>query len=124
VTAFLSVEQVIAFHDDNSDAPLRDRGRLEAAVMRPQAEFGGVFAHPTLWAQAAALLHGIDRAQAFADGNKRTAWTSAVVFLAANGFALRVSQEEMFAFMKDVGSGAAGDVPEIALWLFERATAA
>ena len=121
MTAFVTVEQVIKLHDAESDAVLRDRGRLEGAVARPQATFGGVFLHATLWAQAAALLHGIDRAQAFADGNKRTAWQATVVFLGSNGYRLAVSQGDMYAFMKSVGSGAAGDVPAIALWLLEHA---
>ena len=120
MTVFLTVDQVIRYHDRESDAELNDRGKLEGAVSRPMSGFGGHLVHPTLWAQAAALLHGIDRAQAFGDGNKRTAWFSTTAFLRANGFRVTVSQQSAYEFSRSVGRGEL-EVPEIAMWLFRNA---
>nr|WP_242089280.1 Fic family protein [Curtobacterium sp. DN_7.5] len=82
--------------------------------------FGGHLVHATLWTQAASLLHAIDRAQAFGDGNKRTAWFSTAAFLRANGFRLVVAQTEAAEFSKAVGRGE-HDVSSIAMWLFAHA---
>ncbi|MGN8049535.1 type II toxin-antitoxin system death-on-curing family toxin [Curtobacterium sp. 22159] len=117
MTVFLTVAQVIRYHDRESGAALNDRGKLEGAVGRPMSGFGGHLVHATLWTQAGALLHAIDRAQAFEDGNKRTAWFSTIAFLRANGFRIVVAQAEAAEFSKSVGRGER-DVPSIAMWLF------
>ncbi|MGW7369946.1 type II toxin-antitoxin system death-on-curing family toxin [Streptomyces sp. NPDC054841] len=64
---------------------LRAGGLLESAVHRPRARMYGVAAYPDLYEQAGALLHAIAANHPFVDGNKRTAWLSAAVFLALNG---------------------------------------
>ena len=40
---------------------------------------------PDLWTKVAAYLHGLSSTQYFHDGNKRTAWLAATVFLRVNG---------------------------------------
>jgi len=67
-----------------SPAPLRDEPGLESAVMRPQmvAYYEGA----DLLRQCALLAVGIAQAQSFLDGNKRTAYAAADVFLRLNGF--------------------------------------
>lgn len=86
VTRYLTVDQVIAIHDELVDAgPVLDLGTLTSEVMRPQFGFGGQDAHPTLMDKAAALLHGLASTQSFQDGNKRTAWLATLSFLLANG---------------------------------------
>ena len=50
-----------------------NRGQLESVLARPMHSFGGQMAYPTLIERAAALLHGVAKAHAFFDGNKRTA---------------------------------------------------
>ena len=64
---------------------VRDFGLLDAAIARPQSTVFGLDAYPDLFTKAAALLHSIARNHALVDGNKRTAWASAWVFLGANG---------------------------------------
>jgi death on curing protein len=44
--------------------------------------------YPTLFEKAAALLHSVASNHALIDGNKRTAWASAMVFLDINGHPL------------------------------------
>ncbi|MGE5620524.1 MAG: type II toxin-antitoxin system death-on-curing family toxin [Sphingomonadaceae bacterium] len=88
-TRYLSVLDVEALHvfimEKTGDAPslLRERALLESAVMRPR--MAAHYADADLIEQAALLAVGISQAQAFLDGNKRTALLAADVFLRANG---------------------------------------
>lgn len=68
-----------------SASVLRDPGLLSSAVFRPQSGFGGEEVYPDIWLKATALAEGIARNHPFIDGNKRTAWESARLFLAVNG---------------------------------------
>ena len=65
---------------------LRDRGALEAAAFRPQC---GYYADHL--EEAAALLESLLINHPFVDGNKRTAFASADVFLRLNGVRLKAS---------------------------------
>ena len=67
----------------DAPSPLRERSLLESAVMRPR--MAAHYADADLIEQAALLAVGISQAQAFVDGNKRTAFLAADVFLRANG---------------------------------------
>lgn len=88
-TRYLTVLDVEALHvfimeqTGDAPAPLRDRGLLESAVMRPQMAAHCANADPV--EQCALLTLGISLARAFVDGNKRTAFIAADVFLRANG---------------------------------------
>lgn len=85
---YLSVADTIALHSDvmrrfkRSPAPLRDSGGLESAIARPRmaAHYEGA----DLIRQAALLAVGISQAQAFLDGNKRTAFQALESFLFLN----------------------------------------
>jgi death-on-curing protein len=90
---FLSVDDVLAIHDDTIAhegglAGIRDPGLLESAVLMPQQQFGGEYLHAGLPAMAAAYLFHIAQNHAFHDGNKRTAALSALIFLEVNGVKL------------------------------------
>lgn len=63
--------------------PLRDVGLLESALTRPQ--MAAYYEGADLVRQCALLAVGIAQAQAFLDGNKRTALAAADVFLELNG---------------------------------------
>ncbi len=86
--AYLSLGDVLALHREvmmrlgAAAAPLRDEGLLESAVMSPRmaAHYEGA----DLIRQATLLAVGISQAQAFLDGNKRTAYLATVVFLVIN----------------------------------------
>jgi len=86
----LDVEAVLAIHAEvlaaHGGLPgLRDKGLLESAVAAPKASFGGqpLISDPV--EVAAAYLFYLCRNHPFADGNKRTALATALVFLEANG---------------------------------------
>ncbi|AOE43823.1 toxin [Gordonia phage Bantam] len=95
---------------------VRDEGLLQAAVARPRATAFGLDAYPTHWDKAASLMHSLARNHPFVDGNKRTAWASAGVFLHINGItptgALDVDRAE--AFVNDVAKGVIDEWTEIA----------
>jgi death on curing protein len=48
---------------------------------------------------------GIAKNHAFIDGNKRTAYLAAIVFLEVNGYPLELSGAEWVVVMNDVASG-------------------
>jgi len=96
---WLNVAEVVALHQTImrkmgwNAAPLRDAGALESAVMRPQMAFQ--YQGADLAEQAALLALGISQAQAFLDGNKRTAYAALEVFLFVNGSQLAVDSLEV-----------------------------
>jgi death-on-curing protein len=84
-----SVAEVNAIHDEvlrrlgSPPQALRDEGALESAIMRPQ--MAAWYEGADLIRQAALLAVGISQAQAFVDGNKRTAFQTLDAFLIVNG---------------------------------------
>ncbi|MBZ5736513.1 Fic family protein [Nocardioides sp. TRM66260-LWL] len=82
-----------------------DRGAVEGALLRPFSGFGDHELFPTLWDKAGAMLHGLASTQAFADGNKRTAWLAALALLELNGIQLPVVPDvEAEAFVLSVAT--------------------
>lgn len=88
-TQYLSLADVIAIHEQAmrrlglAPNPLRGDGTLESAVMRPQ--MAAWYEGADIVRQAALLGVGISQAQAFLDGNKRTAYLAMNTFLRLNG---------------------------------------
>jgi death on curing protein len=84
---FLSVAFVEILHQDSiarfgGTLGLRDRASLEAAVGQPLNTF--FYGSGDLFEIAAAYAFHIAEAQAFLDGNKRTAVAAAMAFLESN----------------------------------------
>jgi death-on-curing protein len=96
---------------------LRNEGGLQSALAR--APNLAAYGDPDAAALASAYALGIARNHPFVDGNKRTAWIAARLFLRINGFHLRYDHEEAARVMLAV---AAGDLDEdqFAEWLRER----
>ena len=93
---FLTIDDVMKIHARQLEEfgganGLRDRSGLEAAITQPQASWGGQFLYETIFDMAAVYAFHIAEAQAFVDGNKRTALNTALVFLLINGY--RVSHQ-------------------------------
>ena len=88
---YLTLADVLALHQavmerfGAASAPLRDEGALESAVMR--ARMAAYYKEADIVRQSALLAVGISQAQAFLDGNKRTAFAVCDVFLRVNGLA-------------------------------------
>lgn len=110
---YLTAVQVLFIHNRVIDETggrhgVRDLGLLESAVSRPRAAFAKRDLYPTLLHKAAALMESLIKNHPFIDGNKRTAVTSAGIFLGMNGHALEASQRELVDFAIEQASGRAG----------------
>jgi death-on-curing protein len=86
-------EAIIAAHEASlaehgGPAGLRDAGLLDAALARPRQLLAYGDPPPDLAALAAAYAFGLVRNHPFVDGNKRTAFVAAELYLNLNGKAL------------------------------------
>ena len=66
-------------------AGVRDEGGFLSIVERPMTSFAGEELFPGIFMKAASYLHGYATTQFFRDGNKRTGFLSATVFLQIHG---------------------------------------
>jgi death-on-curing protein len=94
---WLSRLPVEAIHDDQLHehgglAGLRDPGSLEAALARPLNIY--LHAKPDLADLAAAYARGIVKNHPFNDGNKRTAFAVAAVFLDMNQVEITLGEQD------------------------------
>ena len=121
---WVSTQVVHAIHDrqlaeHGGLAGVRDEGAVESALARPQnlAAYG----EPDVADLAAAYAYGLARNHGFSDGNKRTAWVVARLFLADNGCRLRFDPADA---VKTVEAAAGGTLPEsdLAGWFRDRLT--
>ena len=109
---FLDVEAVLLIHEDQLDAfgginGIRDSSLLESAVMTPQASFGGEYLHHGIFEMAAAYAFHIAENQPFLDGNKRTALSSAIVFLRINGISVLDPEGRLYQVLIDIANHSA-----------------
>lgn len=114
---------VLAIHDrqlaqHGGASGVRDEALLDSALARPLnlAAYGAGDAA----AFAAAYAFGIVRNHPFVDGNKRTGYLSAELFLVANGLRLQTNDE---AIVTNTLALASGDLDEAAFAAWLRAHA-
>lgn len=79
-------------------AGIRDIGLVESALGRPNTSFDGQDLYTDIFGKAAALLQSLLKNHPFVDGNKRTALTSAGLFLRINGWILINNHEKEVEF--------------------------
>jgi death on curing protein len=122
---WLSKDLMLAIHDEQlaehgGGIGVRDAGLLDSALARPQNRFAydPSVDLPTL---AAAYAFGLARNHPFVDGNKRTAFVAAEVFLDLNGMTLTASDEACVLMMLRL---AAGEIEEDAFAAWLRANSA
>ncbi|MEC7962955.1 MAG: type II toxin-antitoxin system death-on-curing family toxin [Pseudomonadota bacterium] len=82
---------------------IRDRALLEMGCAR--AMNLAAYTDAGLAEIAAAYAFGIAKAHAFVDGNKRTAFVTAITFLRLNGYAFRPDPVEGVRMMEDLATG-------------------
>jgi death-on-curing protein len=104
------VEQrvILAVHDrqlaEHGGSPgIRDAGLLESALSRPVNAY--LYETPDLCDLAALYAAGIARNHPFIDGNKRTAFMAAYIFLRSNRLSLHAAEDEATATMLALASG-------------------
>jgi len=90
---WLGRQQAISIHDmciaEQGGSPgIRDEGLLESALARPQNSYA--YGENDIFLLAAAYAEAIARNHAFVDGNKRTAYATADMFLYQNGYDLGI----------------------------------
>lgn len=119
---FLSADIARAVHDrqlaeHGGLAGVKDLGLLESAIARPLNKLA--YGEDDPCALAAAYAYGIARNHPFADGNKRTAWVMARLFLRLNAIEIAFDKADAIRIMLSL---AAGEVDEdsFATWLRER----
>lgn len=95
---------------------VRDMNMLESAVHRPFATFAGEDLYKDIYLKAAALVQSIVKNHPFLDGNKRTAFSSAYIFLKKNGLKINALEKEIIKFMVSVANENLS-VDEISSWL-------
>lgn len=105
---WIEIELVHAIHDrqlaeHGGLIGVRDAGALESALARPQNRWS--FGEGDPCALAAAYAFGIARNHPFADGNKRTAWVLARLFLALNGVTIRFDADDAIATVLRLAAG-------------------
>lgn len=122
--SFVWIEEAIvwAVHEaqlaeHGGSAGVRDAGLLHSALARPQnlAAYGS----PDVADCAAAYGYGVARNHPFIDGNKRTAFVCAELFIELNGYCLIADDADCVRIMLAL---AAGEIEEAAFaaWLRAR----
>ena len=94
-----------------------DVGRVEAALAHPRNL--AAYESPDAAALAAAYAHRLARSHGFADGNKRTGWVAARLFLADNRLGLRFDPADVVRTMQSVAAGTLSE-QELAAWFRQR----
>lgn len=100
---------------------VRDQNAVESALARPEQlhAYGNPPPDAAQLAAAYAYAYGLARNHGFIDGNKRTAWVVARVFLADNGVRLQFSEIDAIRTMENVASGAL-DAQQLATWFRQK----
>ncbi|MDO8677337.1 MAG: type II toxin-antitoxin system death-on-curing family toxin [Acidobacteriota bacterium] len=112
-------EVVLATHErllsEFGGAPgLRDSGLLDSALARP--ENLQAYGTPTLFELAAAYAFGVVKNHPFIDGNKRTGFIIAVMFLERNGQMFTATEVDATIQTLALAAGELGE-PGYASWL-------
>jgi len=119
---WLDKVDAVAIHDrqlaeHGGGSGVRDAGLLDSALARPVNRW--VYGNDDPAMLAAAYAFGVARNHPFVDGNKRTAWVLARLFLALNGHELRFGAEDAIGMMLDLASGALAE-EQVAEWFRSR----
>jgi death-on-curing protein len=113
---------IIAVHDrqlaEHGGAEgVRDPGGVDSALARPVNLAG--YGAPDAADLAAAYAYGLARNHGFVDGNKRTAWIAARLFLADNGYRLGFDPVDAVRVMEGVAGGTVTET-QLAAWFRDR----
>jgi death on curing protein len=119
---FIGADVAQAVHDrqlaeHGGLAGTKDIGLLESALARPINRFNYGETDPC--ALAASYAFGIARNHLFADGNKRTAWVMARLFLMLNGVQISFDKADAIRMMLALASGSLEE-EAVAAWFRER----
>jgi death-on-curing protein len=116
--AWIEAELAIAIHDrqlaeHGGPIGVRDAAALESALSRPRNQWA--YGETDICALAAAYAYGVARNHPFTDGNKRTAWVLARLFLAVNNVQISFAPEEAIRMVLTLADGSLTEA-EVADW--------
>lgn len=94
----IRLHEVVLRQTGGSDG-LRDAGALAMCAERPRTAFGGREMYPTVFLKAAAALETLARNHVFVDGNKRTAFITALYIIENNGFSTTFDNKDIESSM-------------------------
>lgn len=119
---WIETELVLAIHDrqlaeHGGPVGVRDESALESALARARNQW--VYGETDICALAAAYAYGIARNHPFTDGNKRTAWVLARLFLALNNVQIRFASEEAIRMVLALANGSLTEA-EVSDWFSGR----
>jgi len=115
---WLDATDALAIHDrqlseHGGGSGIRDQGLLESALARPVNRWA--YGEDDWMVLAAAYAFGLARNHPFVDGNKRTAWVLARLFLALNGQELIFSPKDAINVVLALAAGELAE-DELADW--------
>lgn len=121
---YLSEAEIIAINEEmvakfGGLHGLKESNLLSLAVGRPQMSVGFQDAYKTIFDKAAALMHSIINNHPFLDGNKRTSFFGAILFLEFNGWSVEFKRKEGVKFARQVHNQDY-TVEQISKWFKER----
>lgn len=96
----------------------REPGLIDFMADKPFQVYFGHELYPGLFMKAAVYMHGFATTQYFVDGNKRTGYGCAAVFLELNGYSLIIDDNELYEMSIDVATDKV-TLEELANWLEE-----
>ena len=110
MTSYLTLEQVLEMHDAFIEKfggldGIREPNLLLSAIDTPKAAAFGEDLYPTVYDKAAAYLYHIVQNHPFNDGNKRTGFGAAYLFLRANNAPILFSDESFECLVIEVAKG-------------------
>lgn len=113
---------VHAIHDrqlaeHGGPAGVRDEAALDSALARPRNL--AAYKRPDAAALAAAYAYGIVRNHPFVDGNKRTGWVVARLFLARNGYRLEFDPHDTVRTIERLAAGILSE-SQVGNWFRQR----
>ena len=119
VPLWLTLSEILAVHEKilalfGGASGIRDNTLLESALARLQNLL--VYERTDLFALAAAYADGIVNNHAFIDGNKRTGFLAAALFLEMNGCKFNASNEEVVTMTLGLADKSLSAI-EFAKWL-------
>lgn len=123
IIRFLSEGEIIAINEEMISQygglhGVKDLHMLRLAVGRPQTSVAFQDAYKSIFDKAAALFHSIINNHPFLDGNKRTSFLSAILFLEYNRWTVEFRRKEAVKFTRKAHNEDY-TVEQISKWLKE-----
>lgn len=121
---WIETELALAIHDrqlaeHGGPVGVRDVSALESALARPRHQW--TYGEADCCALAAAYAYGVARNHPFTDGNKRTAWVLARLFLTLNDISIAFRPGEAIDAVLQLAAGELSE-KELAEWFRTRQT--